>query len=214
MKVCSCCKILKPETDYVMNVSKTGKGQLRGDCKMCNSIRRKALYEKRKDIVLLKNKKYILSRGDYKKEYDKKRYYENKQKINKQHLERYHKRKNTDVNYRIKRSIRSRLYFALKNGQKCDGTMELIGCSIEELKKHIESKFKEGMSWDNYGKWHIDHIIPCSKFDLSKPEQQRICFKYTNLQPLWGIENILKSNKIYKEYYPEILKTSIIILKL
>ena len=73
MKVCSCCKILKPETDYVMNVSKTGKRQLRGDCKMCNSIRRKASYEKRKDIVLLKNKKYILSRGDYKKEYDKKK---------------------------------------------------------------------------------------------------------------------------------------------
>jgi len=80
--------------------------------------------------------------------------------------------------------------------------MELIGCDIKTFKKYIESKFKNGMNWSNYGKngWEIDHIIPCSKFDLSKIENQLICFNYNNLQPLWKMDNILKSNKTNKQW--------------
>lgn len=71
-----------------------------------------------------------------------------------------------------------------------------LGCSIEELKKHLESNFKTGMTWDNYGRkgWHIDHIRPLSKFDLSDPQQLIEACHYTNLQPLWWYENIRKSN--------------------
>ena len=61
---------------------------------------------------------------------------------------------------------------------------------------YIESKFKEGMTWENYGTWHLDHIYPCSKFDLTKEEEQRICFHYSNLQPLWASQNMSKSNEI------------------
>jgi len=68
--------------------------------------------------------------------------------------------------------------------------------SIAELALHLEMKFKNGMSWGNYGQWHIDHMIPCSKFDLTHSEQQRKCFHFSNLQPLWAIENIVKSNKL------------------
>jgi hypothetical protein len=71
-----------------------------------------------------------------------------------------------------------------------------IGCSLQELAGILESKFKLGMTWGNHGSWHIDHIIPCSHFDLTQLEEQKKCFHFSNLQPLWAIENIVKSNKL------------------
>lgn len=74
--------------------------------------------------------------------------------------------------------------------------MELIGCSIAFLMAHLESKFKPGMSFANHGEWHIDHIIPCSAYDLTDPEQQKECFNWRNLQPLTARENMMKGNKL------------------
>lgn len=76
--------------------------------------------------------------------------------------------------------------------------MELLGCTIEELRTHLEAQFQEGMTWDNYGRdgWHIDHIKPCSSFDLLKEAEQRECFHYTNLQPLWAKDNLSKGAKL------------------
>jgi hypothetical protein len=91
-------------------------------------------------------------------------------------------------------NLRSRIVLALKGNPKLETTMKLVGCSVEFLKQHLEKQFKKDMSWSNYGKWHIDHIKPCSKFDLSKPEEQRKCFHYTNLQPLWAKENYSKQD--------------------
>lgn len=104
-----------------------------------------------------------------------------------------------DPSYRALQSMRQRLWQLLKDfGGKNDRTMNLIGCSKEFLFKHIESQFLPEMSWDNYGRngWHIDHIIPCSSFDLSDLEQKKKCFHWSNLQPLWGTENSLKSSKM------------------
>jgi hypothetical protein len=70
--------------------------------------------------------------------------------------------------------------------------MTLIGCSITQLREHIEKQFTDGMSWDNYGKWHVDHIVPCSAFDLFDASQQQACFHFTNLQPLWAKDNRAK----------------------
>jgi hypothetical protein len=94
--------------------------------------------------------------------------------------------------------ISSRIKTALKNNSKSLHTMELIGCSIKELKEHLEKQFKPGMTWNNHGLycWHIDHIIPCCNFDLTKIEEQKKCFHYTNLQPLWAKENLTKNKKI------------------
>jgi metal-dependent amidase/aminoacylase/carboxypeptidase family protein len=92
-------------------------------------------------------------------------------------------------------NYRARIWKAIKRGDKAKQTVKLIGCPIEELKRHLESKFLDGMSWDNYGEWHIDHIKPCSKFDLTKETQQLKCFNYKNLQPLWAKQNRLKSAK-------------------
>lgn len=74
---------------------------------------------------------------------------------------------------------------------------ELLGANDVTVRKNFELKFKDGMSWDNYGDWHIDHIIPCAFFDLTKPSHQKICFNYQNLQPLWESENCSKQDKIH-----------------
>ena len=76
--------------------------------------------------------------------------------------------------------------------------MDLVGCTPEFLRSYLESLFTEGMTWDNYGPkgWHVDHILPCASFDLTKEEEQKKCFHYTNLQPLWWFDNLRKSDKI------------------
>jgi len=72
--------------------------------------------------------------------------------------------------------------------------MEYVGCTIEEFKAHIEAQFKEGMSWDNHGKWHIDHIIPL-KYNNPTIEETIERLHYTNTQPLWATDNIAKGNR-------------------
>jgi hypothetical protein len=100
---------------------------------------------------------------------------------------------------RIKRALRARLLTILKrsNGSKSGKMVALIGCTMPFLRQYLESLWKENMSWANYGfgrgRWVMDHIIPCERFDLTKPEEQRRCFHYTNIQPLWWEENAEKS---------------------
>jgi len=111
---------------------------------------------------------------------------------------RYHsERFKIDPSYKIGFNLRRRIRYVLKNNIKVDKTLNLIGCSVEELWKYLESKFQLGMTRENHGKntWHIDHIRPLSSFDMSKPEQQREAFHYTNLQPLWASDNLKKYNK-------------------
>lgn len=111
----------------------------------------------------------------------------------------YHKnRRESDPTFKIRCYLSNRINIALRKYLigKAFSTMKLTGCSTEELKNHLESLFIEDMSWDNYGTWHIDHKKPCASFDLSDPEQQKICFHYTNLQPLWAIDNFKKSSKL------------------
>lgn len=109
-------------------------------------------------------------------------------------------RREHDLDFRMKDVLRKRMRNALLGLTKTSRTMDLLGCSLEELKQHLEMAFREGMSWENYGKfgWHIDHIIPCSSFNLSDPEEQKKCFHFTNLQPLWAKENWSKGSKVVK----------------
>lgn len=99
---------------------------------------------------------------------------------------------------KIGRRIRTRIINALirQVAAKSNRTIELLGTSIPELKNHLEKQFKEGMSWGNYGKWHIDHRLPLASFDLTDPEEQKKAFNYMNLQPLWARENLRKKDKI------------------
>jgi hypothetical protein len=107
-------------------------------------------------------------------------------------------RRERDVNYRIKLNLSSRLHAAVKRvkSNKCDKTRAMVGCDLSLLKLHLQAQFKPGMTWENYGDWHIDHIIPCAEFDLREPFQQLRCFHYSNLQPLWAVENLSKGRKL------------------
>ena len=104
-------------------------------------------------------------------------------------------RRQQDAQFRIMGALRTRIGNALKGvGAKSAKTEELLDCSVEFFMRHIQHQFTEGMSWDNYGDWEIDHIRPCASFDLTKPEQQRECFSWRNQQPLWKEANARKSD--------------------
>lgn len=104
----------------------------------------------------------------------------------------------TCLDFRLRAYARDRLRDALAGTKKPDTTFNLIGCSLQEMKAHISSLWTPGMTWENYGYrgWHIDHIIPCASFDFTDPDQIRKCFHFSNLQPLWALDNIRKGAKI------------------
>lgn len=126
----------------------------------------------------------------------KKRYQKNKKKLLIKQNERHNNRYRSDLKYRLRCILRSRFRFALKGNFKSGSAVRDLGCSIEQLKLHLESKFQPGMTWENYGQWHIDHIQPLSSFDLTDLEQIKIACHYTNLQPLWAVDNLRKSSKV------------------
>jgi len=153
---------------------------------------------------MLKNKcdYYKKRRTDllqYQKEYRSKK--ENKIKINIRNNKYKKNKRINNIHFRMYESLSSRIRSGLKQQlvkkdykQKESYTKKVLGCSFENLKEYLENQFKDGMSWDNYGKngWEIDHIKPCCSFNLSKPEEQIKCFNYKNLQPLWAKDNMKK----------------------
>ena len=155
-------------------------------------------YEKNKDAkrwarheYYVANKEKIRARQEWRKAND----YEYVQKVRmKRHCERYR----TDVQYKLGILLRGRLRNAL-NGKLAGGHHVYdLGCSIDELKEHLESLFTEGMSWNNHKHdgWHIDHIKPLVSFDLTDREQLLVACNYKNLQPLWARDNMSKGDKI------------------
>ena len=174
--------------------------------KIC--LNRKKYYQIHKEKELANNKKYaLLNKGkikEIKRQYnilnsdkiktaDKR--YKNLHKEQRNNRDRI--RRKYDIAFKMEIYIRNRIRRALK-GNKSKTTVKLIGCSINFLKNYLERQFTKGMSWDNYGKWHIDHIKPCCSFDLTKSSEQRKCFHYTNLQPLWAMDNLKKGAKYEK----------------
>ena len=127
---------------------------------------------------------------------------ERKKRKKRLHLFRayYLNKLHTDPNFKIASTLRSRFRKVIKRGAKIASAIELLGCSVEDFWIYLESKFEAGMTRENMGKvWHIDHIIPCAIFDLTKPEHQRRCFHFSNLQPLFAKDNLSKGKKITQE---------------
>lgn len=113
----------------------------------------------------------------------------------------FRQRYKKDLAFTLLRVLRLRLHLVV-NGRGSKGrAVELLGCSIETFRGHIESQFQAGMSWANYGLhgWHIDHIMPCAVFDLRDPEQVARCFHYTNMRPVWAHDNLRKSSRVEGE---------------
>ena len=169
---------------------------------------RKEYQKENKEKIKEYQKEYKAANKEKNKEYYKEYYKENKEKIkeynkeykaNPANKEKINKRTRVryknDENFRLSKLLRTRFTLALKsqNIKKNSHVLELTSCPIDFLKDYLSKKFEEGMTWDNQGEWHIDHRKPCASFDLTNKEDQRKCFHYTNLQPLWGKENREKS---------------------
>jgi len=152
-----------------------------------------------------RREKYIQEYHDsHKKEYHE-YYQQNKERIKQRNESQYSKdkrnerlslKRKNDPRLRLKENTSRRIRSALKGigKNKSKRTEEILGCSIDFLKSHLEKQFQEEMNWSNYGLygWHIDHIRPCASFDLSNEEELLECFHYTNLQPLWAKDNLSK----------------------
>ena len=146
--------------------------------------------KKEKSINEFYKSKYNLGGVDYRCKICKKIYDSNNRKF-------YEKNQyKNNINFKITKNLRNRIRDALKNDQKCGSAVGDLGCSIDQLKIWFEQHFQPGMSWNNQGQWHIDHIIPLSKIDLTNRVQFLKACHYTNLQPLWAKQNLSKGNKI------------------
>ena len=150
------------------------------------------------------NKEYSLKNKEHKKEY----YLKSKERIkeynlkNKEHFTEWRrnygrKRYKTNINFKLRMLCSSRVLRALKGKIKSASTMKLIGCTLDELRRHMESLFEPWMTWENQGRggWDIDHIKACFHFNLADPKQQRTCFNWSNLQPMEHIANLQKGNR-------------------
>ena len=165
---CNTCKIDKPISDMVKRPDRPN--GYRKLCKACKSAANQ--------------------KSEYKKKLAK-YYQDNKASIR----EKRKIRRNNNINERLANSLRARFRSAFINNHKTGSAIKDLGCSIPELRKHLESKFQEGMSWENYGKWHIDHIKPLSSFDLTDYSDVSLACNYKNLQPLWAEDNLKKGNR-------------------
>ena len=120
------------------------------------------------------------------------------EELKKYHREYFRNRSEEDVNFKLINNLRGRTAMAIKAGKglKAQQTETLMGCTIAQARDYIESLFEEGMSWDNWSPdgWHLDHIRPCSSFDLKDEKQQFVCFNFRNCMPLWASENISKND--------------------
>ena len=204
-KTCNKCGIEKDVCLFHKSASdKTG---FRAECKSCRKEIKKLYYEQNKERILEDKKKYYLEKkeiilqkrisyhqnnNDTIKEYRKKYYQNNKIRFNEYNKIKYQ----TDILYKIGKLVRRRVYdYITKNNIKIGLTFDIVGCSPEVLKQHIENQFTEGMSWELMGSFiHIDHIIPLSSANTEE-EIYKLCH-YTNLQPLWAKDNLSKGSKI------------------
>lgn len=183
-------------------------------CKGCKKMRSLTLFVKTKkesytlycNECLEKQRQY---RRDNNEDYNlraRQRYVKNKEKILEYHQntkaqrnERLREKGKNDPVYRAKESLKARIHDLLKN-VKAHKSNHLMGCSKKELQDWLESQFGDEYSWDNYGKdWHIDHVVPISFFNITDPNEQLICFNWTNLRPLHATSNVSKSCKVLED---------------
>ena len=203
-KICSKCNIEKEICNF--HKWKNGPDGYKRECKECRKLETTSYYNKNNEKIKLQTKNYRELNPDKVKEVKQKIYERDKKRIlmvNKLYRENNREKRNlynrnrrlTDPVFKLKYLLNSRILIFMKshNITKKNKTFEIVGCSPKELKEHLEHQFKDGMSWDNQGKWHIDHVIPLSS-GKTDDEIIKLCH-YSNLQPLWAIDNMKKGSK-------------------
>jgi hypothetical protein len=154
------------------------------------------LREKNKEARKVYDQQYALKNKRKKAKQHKQWRLRNREKLRLYRSRYMQVRRSEDPAFKLLTNLRSRLHNALKTTIKSKTTKELLGCTTEELKVHLTNLFLPDMTWANYGKWHVDHVIPCASFDLIKEEEQKKCFHFSNLQPLWKTANLRKGAKL------------------
>lgn len=193
--LCITCKVVKTADNFWM---RNDTNKPRGECKKC-TINRKQKWRKDNEEHYKNRVKKYKSRPEVKqrsKEYHHNYYMKPENKQRKRNREKL--RYNTDINYKMKKLMRSRICDLMAKGgySKADTSMKLLGCEFPFFKTWIEYQFDAYMTWDNHGTyWHLDHIKPCALFNLALAIEQKKCFHWTNLQPLSGPENMEKKDK-------------------
>jgi len=209
MKLCKKCNVNKELEHFSKN--KSSKDGLNNCCRECTNEKNRLYYNQNSDKIIEKKKEYTLQNLDRVKEYQSEYRIANKEEISKYRSENSEYYKNWWKNNREKASLYDKRYNekyphvkicrnTLKScleriGLKKDKSLiDLLGYNLEDFKIHIETLFLDGMSWENWGKWHVDHKIPVSKFSKDTPVS--VINSLDNLQPLWAFDNLSKSNKI------------------
>jgi hypothetical protein len=188
MKKCTKCKKSFPATLEYFHKYRDG---LKSRCKTCANTQSRECNKKRiEEVNEYKRKHYQANKDKYiqrTKDWIK----NNKEKVN----EYYRNRRKTDPLYKLTANMRTGMSECLSGRKKKTKTFQYIGCHPSELKSHLEKQFVDGMSWDNYGDWHVDHIKPLCSFDLTIEENLYLAWNYNNLQPLWASDNCSKQGK-------------------
>ena len=210
MKKCTKCKEIKELTEF--HKYKNSKDGLKSRCKRCRNKntrlyyvnnkekcneQSKLRYEKNKQKRLKQTNEWRNKNRERVRLKERCRYKKNRKAI----LTRFKERKKNDIQYKLRCILRDRLNKAIKANQKSGSAVKDLGCSIKDLKIHLEEQFVEGMNWNNHGSWHLDHIKPLASFDLTDREQFLIACNFSNLQPLWAKDNLSKGCKLY---FPDI----------
>lgn len=150
-------------------------------------------YQSNKQPYLERSKKQRESNPEKYKQYQIEYRTKNKTKLNQYIVNKLH----TDINFKLKHTLRSKLRKLVLNENKTNSALLYLGCTVDFFRGYLEAKFKDGMSWANYGElWHIDHILPCRSFNMTLEEDRRKCFHYSNMQPLLAIDNLQKLDKL------------------
>jgi len=181
VKTCGTCKTEKSLSEFYKDPRKAGRYVYQ--CKSCRAIYSRG----HQGEYYRKNKKHILARQRRYKKTPSGRATQAKYSRN---------RLAKDLQFKLAHYIRKRISDAIRRNRKAGSAVRDLGCSIIELKVYLENLFQENMTWDNWGEWHMDHIIPLSAFDLTDKEQFIKACHYTNLQPLWKADNLNKGSKI------------------
>jgi hypothetical protein len=175
-------------------------------CKNCYNIRQRQYCKKykrnNKEKISEYNKTYKQEHSEEISEYNSKYDKENRETLRVTRGVYRTNRLKTDPNFKMACTLRNRIcgIMKLKNSKKSAKTLELLGCSLDFFKTWMEYQFTPEMTFENHGSvWHVDHVTPCSSFDMTDEEQQKICFSWKNMQPLIGSENLSKNGKIINE---------------
>jgi hypothetical protein len=197
MKTCSRCKEEKELSEFYIN--KQSKGGFRKECKICKNKVQKNWELKNKENRIEYYKKYHINNKEKKCKLTSEWLLNNKEKRNEWQRQYENNKRLNNPLFKLQVNTRTNIISAIKRQgyTKKTKTYEILGCTYDEFKIHLEKQFTKGMTWENQGEWHLDHIYPTS---LAKDEEELIRLNYyTNFQPLWAIDNLKKGNKIIEK---------------